>query len=221
MTPAHHLSHPARAGLARTGAAGLLVSLLVSLLAALLLTVGAAPASAHASLIGTDPEDGASLDALPTSVTFEFSEEMSDPAYVVVTAPDGSEVADGDPVVSDNLVTQALLDGPAGAYTMAYRVVSADGHPVSGQISFTVAAGETASPSASASASTSASASASASPSAPATSAEATTDGATESTPSTEDDGSWLSRNALTVGVPVVLVLLAGGLLLLSRRSSS
>jgi methionine-rich copper-binding protein CopC len=101
----------------------------------------AAPAWAHAALIGSDPEAGATLAALPGAATLEFSEEMADPAYVVVTAADGTSVTDGDPVVDGREVTQALVDGPAGTYTLAFRVVSGDGHPVTGELTFTVTSG--------------------------------------------------------------------------------
>ncbi len=63
---------------------------------------------------------------------------MTSPAYVIVTAPDGSSVASGTPRVDGVLVRQGLTEGPDGAYTMAFRAVSEDGHPVTGEITFTV-----------------------------------------------------------------------------------
>nr|WP_279536282.1 copper resistance protein CopC [Nocardioides ochotonae] len=102
----------------------------------------ALPASAHAALVSSDPADASSVETLPDEVTLEFNESIADPAYVVVTAPDGVRVNSGDAAVAGPQVTQALdaqgLALPAGTYTLAYRVVSADGHPISGEQTFEV-----------------------------------------------------------------------------------
>jgi methionine-rich copper-binding protein CopC len=100
------------------------------------------PAAAHATLIDSDPKDGATVQTLPDQVRLEFSEEVGSPAFVDVTAADGTEVADGDPQVLGATVEAPLTaDGPAGTYTIAYRVVSADGHPISGELTFDVTTG--------------------------------------------------------------------------------
>jgi hypothetical protein len=55
---------------------------------------------------------------------------------VVVTGPSG-QVQQGQPRLIDNTITEDLQPGaPAGAYAVAWRVTSADGHPVSGTFSF-------------------------------------------------------------------------------------
>ncbi|WP_166389786.1 copper resistance protein CopC [Nocardioides ochotonae] len=118
-----------------------LAALLVALVPGLLLAT-ALPASAHAALVSSDPADASSVETLPDEVTLEFNESIADPAYVVVTAPDGVRVNSGDAAVAGPQVTQALdaqgLALPAGTYTLAYRVVSADGHPISGEQTFEV-----------------------------------------------------------------------------------
>ena len=109
----------------------------------LVVALAATPAYAHASLVGSNPKDGATLDAEPAEVSVEFNEDVSTPAQLEVTAPDGSSLAKGEPTVDGTTVTQTLdTSGYAGAYTMAYRVVSADGHPVSGEITYEVSSGE-------------------------------------------------------------------------------
>lgn len=172
-------------------------------------------ASAHASLVGSDPRDGARLDAVPARVSLEFSESMSAPAYIVVTAPDGSKAQRGEVAVDDADVSVAL-DPAAGAgeYTVAFRAVSEDGHPVSGQFRFTVA-GAAGSPSASAAPS--------AAPSAAAPSSAASaghdgdhSDGADGADAAGGSDGSSLGE--VQVGVGVGLFAAAGGLLWWSRR---
>ena len=56
---------------------------------------------------------------------------------ILVTGPSG-QVQTGPPRLVDDTVTQDVQGGaPAGPYTVAWRVTSADGHPVSGTFSFT------------------------------------------------------------------------------------
>lgn len=182
-----------------------LATALVAVLGSVLAAGWNLPASAHASLVGSDPEAGQRLDRLPERVTLEFSEPISEPAYVVVTAPDGSR-ADQDEVRVDGAEVSVALAGsaPEGTYGAAFRVVSEDGHPVTGRISFVVGDGPLDDEAPGAEPSASASASADAADPAPA----ADRDG---------DDGG-LSLGQVQVGVAVALFAVAAGLLLWSRR---
>ncbi|GAB1817179.1 copper resistance CopC family protein [Herbidospora sp. RD11066] len=108
----------------------------LAVVAALLLP--AAPAAAHTSLRGSDPAENTQVTSLP-KVTLEFSESVRFPA-VVLTGPDGERYENGKPRVEGRKVLQDVGPAaalPAGAYTIAYRVVSKDGHPVEGEIPFT------------------------------------------------------------------------------------
>ncbi|AWZ05315.1 MULTISPECIES: copper resistance CopC family protein [unclassified Streptomyces] len=121
---------------------------LVVPLSGLLLWAGAPAASAHTDLTSSTPADGATLDALPPGIRLTFSDEMSQEyAKVALTAPDGSPAGTGDPLVDGKSASLVVKPGlPSGKYTVGYRVVSADGHPVSGSYSFTVQAVATATP---------------------------------------------------------------------------
>lgn len=99
------------------------------------------PASAHAVLVASTPEQGARLASAPAAVQLTFSAALTPPAVVVVHGPDGSVVATVEPSVSGAVVRQPLPDAGGGTYTVAYRVVTADGHPVTGQLTFSVAGG--------------------------------------------------------------------------------
>lgn len=107
-----------------------------------LLVVGlvAGPASSHASLVSSDPPDGARLDQPPAKVVLTFSEEISPKlAQVEVAAANGDTVTEGDPAVDGAVVTQRLKPAlDPGGYTVAFRVVSADGHPVSDELTFRI-----------------------------------------------------------------------------------
>lgn len=122
-----------------TGRASAIVPRLLTVLAIVVFCLAIpAPALAHATLVASSPRDGDQLQSLPGQVRFEFSEKMSAPAYVVVTTPDGTSATVGDPDVEGALVSQQLTDGPDGAYVIAYRAVSKDGHPLTGEIDFLV-----------------------------------------------------------------------------------
>lgn len=104
-------------------------------------SIGAMPAMAHNSLTGSSPADGARLAQAPATVRLTFLATL-DPATtkVTVTGPDGSS-AGGAPTIAAKVVTVPFTAGPAGRYTVAYQVASDDGHPVKGQVRFTVTSG--------------------------------------------------------------------------------
>jgi methionine-rich copper-binding protein CopC len=101
----------------------------------------ATDASAHTALKSVSPDDGSTVTTPPTRVVLTFSEAVSASfATVSVTGPSG-EVGSGKATVEGAVVTQALDDAlPNGSYTVAFRVVSEDGHPVSDRTTFRVEA---------------------------------------------------------------------------------
>lgn len=103
--------------------------------------LSATQAAAHTTLIGSTPEDGATLTGPPAEVTLEFNEPVQqDFTQVAVLDADDNHYEDGAPQVVGAIVTQAVHDLPAGDYRISYRVGSSDGHPVTGVLTFTVAA---------------------------------------------------------------------------------
>ncbi|WFE36697.1 copper resistance CopC family protein [Micromonospora sp. WMMD975] len=116
------------------------VATLAVVLTALLLAP-AAPAAAHNSLQAATPAQDARLTAAPTTVTLRFAQRLN-PEFttIVLSDADRRKVPTGAPTV-DGTAGRVTIDGPLpnGAYTVAYRVVSADGHPVQGSYRFTVA----------------------------------------------------------------------------------
>lgn len=118
-----------------------------TLLAALLLAAVAvwglaSPAAAHDELVSSDPAAEATLDALPDTLTLSFSGELlggDDANEVQVTDAAGTILNDGPAVVDGTTVTQGLAGAASGSIQVLWRVVSSDGHPISGEFSFTVA----------------------------------------------------------------------------------
>ncbi|MFC1431146.1 copper resistance protein CopC [Streptacidiphilus sp. N1-3] len=122
----------------RRRAAALLV-----LLAALfgLMLAGATGASAHAALLSSDPKQGAVVQTAPTQVTLHFSEQVTlEGDAMRVFDPTGKRVdtgSSGHAGSDDSTARVALVPGLAqGTYTVAWRAVSADTHPVSGAFTF-------------------------------------------------------------------------------------
>jgi copper transport protein len=124
--------------------AGLLV------LVATLLGVGlalAGTASAHATVVSTDPTDGSRLKAAPAVVTITFDEPvgLGGAGYLHVIDQSGRRVDAGSafhPGGNGTKVADKLKSGLGdGTYTGSFRVTSADSHPVAGTMRFVVGNG--------------------------------------------------------------------------------
>jgi methionine-rich copper-binding protein CopC len=112
------------------------------LVGSLALFVGMMPAEGHASLLSSTPADGEQIATAPATVELTFSEDV-DSGFVAVTAPDGSTVKTSDPRIDGaEMVADLAKSDQHGRYTVAYRIVSADGHPVSGKVTFTTTSGQ-------------------------------------------------------------------------------
>ncbi|WP_416956452.1 copper resistance CopC/CopD family protein [Nocardioides sp. T5] len=105
--------------------------------------LGAAPASAHAELIETDPVEGAVVETAPDTVTLTFNEPVRLTSQeVAVYDAEGDEVdstagANGTEVTVDLAGAADLADG---TYVVSWNVLSGDGHPISGALTFSVGA---------------------------------------------------------------------------------
>lgn len=108
-------------------------------------------AGAHATLKSASPASGAVLDRAPSRVVFSFSERVEGSFGALrVVDEDGRRVDDGRvfrPGSRDDQLAIGVRSGTGrGAFTAAYRVVSADGHPVTGGVTFVVGRDVTAVP---------------------------------------------------------------------------
>ncbi|WNM25432.1 copper resistance CopC family protein [Demequina capsici] len=185
------------------------------LLLALAAMLPASAASAHTSLVGTDPADGSTVSDL-TQVSLEFTGEVLDLGTTLALVQ-GDQRIELDPTFPS--ATTVMAEVPAlanGDWSLMYRVVAQDGHPLEGQVDFTV---EGAAPSASASASPSTSPTAS--PTASASASEPTSGAASPSpspSPSVTSEapagGGW----ARLGGVAVLLAAATVAILWLRRR---
>ena len=135
--PAHPPSGPGHPSVPFRRAGGRLAAGAV----VLLVSIGwAAPALAHDALLGSEPADGAVLTEAPSQIVLTFSDAQAGVgSEVAVVGPDGAVWSDGPVQVSEAVVTQPLRpDMPEGVYTVTFRSVAGDGHPVSGTFTFSV-----------------------------------------------------------------------------------
>jgi copper resistance protein C len=116
-------------------------SLVVLLATVVLVMLGRGAADAHAELVSTSPEDGSRIASAPASVALTFSEDVES-GFVAVRAPDDSMMTTSKPRISGTTMTADLEPSDQrGRFTVAYRVVTGDGHPVAGQFTFTATEG--------------------------------------------------------------------------------
>jgi copper transport protein len=115
----------------------------VAAIAVGLVLVVAAPASAHADLLESDPASGAVLTEPPTSVTLTFTE----PVDAKLSSANVFD-ADGEAVTTKagrrpaaNSVRVRLPELDEGAYIVTWRVAGNDAHPVQGVFTFQVGQG--------------------------------------------------------------------------------
>jgi copper transport protein len=93
-------------------------------------------ALAHASLLSAEPADGVTIFEAPKTLGLEFNEPVS-PLVMRLVRPDGEITTLTNVTASNNSVAIAAPAMPLqGTYVLSWRVISADGHPVGGVVSF-------------------------------------------------------------------------------------
>jgi copper resistance protein C len=104
----------------------------------------ASPASAHTELDNAVPAADVTLERTPGSVQLNFTEPIdAELASVVVRGPDGANLVEGTARQSGpGLIQPIRAAARAGLVEVSYRVVSLDGHPVSGTYTFEVLRGD-------------------------------------------------------------------------------
>lgn len=117
------------------------VRVVVASLVLALVTAWSATAGAHTAPVGSAPAEGAALDAPPARVVVRFSQPLGAASEARVRV-DGRDVA-GSPALDAadrRRLVIPLTGGGAGAYSVSWTVVAADGHSVAGDTAFTVRA---------------------------------------------------------------------------------
>lgn len=100
-------------------------------------------AAAHSGLISSNPRAGSVLNKLPVKINLKFNGNLisvgeKEINRLSVIGPNG-ECSLGEPKVSGRQISLATKNSSeSGTYTVKWRVVSEDGHPISGAFKFTV-----------------------------------------------------------------------------------
>ncbi|WP_081655077.1 copper resistance CopC family protein [Amycolatopsis orientalis] len=118
------------------------IRLLSAILFGLLATLFPNPAAdAHSFLESSTPAKDSAIATAPAKIVLTFNEPLdSGFTELTVVGPDGAThwESAAATVAGAELSAPVKPLGPAGKYTVDYRIVSADGHPVSGSYSFTL-----------------------------------------------------------------------------------
>jgi copper transport protein len=100
----------------------------------------AGPARAHATLVSSEPADGAVIPAAPSRLTLTFNEPVS-PLVLRLVAPDSSSSLVQAVTERETSLAIALPSGLRdGTHVLSWRVVSLDGHPIGGTVVFSIGA---------------------------------------------------------------------------------
>lgn len=180
----------------------------------------AAPASAHDKLVSSDPASGQVLQEAPAEVSLTFSADVLDMgAAVVVTDGGDTDRVSAAPSIDGPTVTAVLDPGlPDGGYEIRWRVVSSDGHPITGIVPFAVGDGEN--PGAGADAGAAGDDAAGAA-STPAAGADAGARNSTQNQTAQQDEGPWRAVLVGGGGAAVAAALFALVHFLRRRRDAA
>lgn len=118
-------------------------ALVATVVAAIAVLGIASPASAHNYLVSSTPAADSTISELPATFSVTTNEALLDLSgdgsgfALQVTDAAGRYYGDGCySIVDSTLATGATL-GEAGTYKLVWQVISEDGHPVSGEFTFT------------------------------------------------------------------------------------
>jgi copper resistance protein C len=163
-------------------------AVLAAVVTVLLLTT--VPAEAHTTLASSDPAKGATVTS-PTRIRLTYTDPVRFTGVVVVDAEGGHHESGKSQAVDDQVTEQVAGVLAPGVYTVGWRVVAPDGHPVTGEYRFTVKGGGGAT--------------------SPAPTASAASPAARPAERSSGAGWWW-------IGLVVLVVALAGGGIVLARR---
>lgn len=101
--------------------------------------VPTAAAQAHDQIETTSPTDGSTVQVMPEKIGLTFNHTPIEIGSEILINDDaGTNWAQGPVGIVDSNVSQGVKSGaPAGHYTVEWRIVSSDSHPIEGTFSFT------------------------------------------------------------------------------------
>lgn len=114
---------------------------LCSAVVGVLVFLTGSPAAAHASLLSTDPKEGSVVQQVPDQIVLTFNEPIRlSTGGVTAFDPTGDDWEVDAQAQDNRLVVTPSSDPGQGTVVVAWKVISADGHEVSGALTFSVGA---------------------------------------------------------------------------------
>lgn len=104
---------------------------------AVLIALWANPASAHNSLVEASPAKDATLTEAPAEVKLRFLATLKPDTLLTVTDAQGASVI-GAATIEGKVISAPFTGTAGGTYTVGYELVSADGHPIKKDYTFTL-----------------------------------------------------------------------------------
>lgn len=98
-------------------------------------------AMAHSHMETSVPEDGATVTEPLEEVTLTFSAGIEEGSTITLTGADGEVGFEEISIDGTDLIGTLAGPLPDGAWTLGWNVISEDGHPIEGEITFESAAG--------------------------------------------------------------------------------
>ena len=117
----------------------------IAAICAVIALISPLPVQAHTSLASSVPAKNSAIKAMPKTIALTFDEKLikiasKNVSKFSVIGPDGKEIKLGPITLTNQIISAAVLEPKPkpGVYKINYRVISGDGHPVSGIIKFTL-----------------------------------------------------------------------------------
>ena len=117
----------------------------IAAISAIIALISPLPAQAHTSLVSSVPIKNSTIKAMPKTIAMTFDDKLikiagKNVSKFSVVGPDGMEIKLGPITLTNQIISAAVLEPKPkpGIYKINYRVISGDGHPVTGTIKFTL-----------------------------------------------------------------------------------
>lgn len=93
---------------------------------------------AHTALTSSNPEAGEVLAQQPEQIELTFGTDIEDGSLMTLQGPNGA-IEVGELSISKNMMIGSLMNElENGQYTISWKIIGADGHPIEGEVPFNI-----------------------------------------------------------------------------------
>lgn len=108
------------------------------LLTLFILLLSSAAVSAHTALEASSPADGEVMTEEPQEIILEFNTGLEEASSFTVENAEGEEIPFGIALEEQKMIGTPGSAMADGEYTVNWKIIGADGHPIEGTYAFTV-----------------------------------------------------------------------------------